>query len=53
MDNRTENPILAHRPKKRRNYVADPKSDQKSQNLKLLHQTLLCDQSSKNKPTPP
>jgi len=37
-----ETTLLVHRPRKRRNLIIDPKVDQKSQNLKTLHQTLLC-----------
>ncbi len=41
-----ENGMIVHRPRKRRQFVVDtkydPKNDQKSQNLKALHQTLLC-----------
>ena len=36
-----------HRPRKRRNLILDPKNDQKSQNLKVLHQTLLYENSNK------
>jgi len=37
-----ETTLLVHRPRKRRNLILDPKAGQKSQNLKALHQTLLC-----------
>ncbi len=37
-----ENSLLVHRPRKRKNYILDVNQEQKSQNLKTLHQTLLC-----------
>ena len=42
-----ENPLLIHRPRKRRNLILDPKNNQQSQNLKALHQTLLYENSNK------
>lgn len=44
-----ENTLLIHRPRKRRNLILDPKQDQKSQNLKVLHQTLLCEDSQRGR----
>ena len=41
--------LLIHRPRKRRQLVHDPKQDQKSQNLKVLHQTLLCDNNQRQR----
>lgn len=48
----SDNSLLIHRPKKRRNYLADQKSGQKSSNLKLLHQTLLCEESNHKQGAP-
>lgn len=44
-----ETAMLVHRPRKRRQFVMDPKQDQKSQNLKVLHQTLLCENSQRQR----
>lgn len=44
-----DNALIVHRPRKRRHFVIDPKQDQKSQNLKVLHQTLLCENSQRRR----
>jgi hypothetical protein len=47
-----ENAMIVHRGRKRRQFVIDPKHDQKSQNLKVLHQTLLCENSQRHRYPP-
>lgn len=47
-----DNGLLIHRPRKRRQFAIDPKLDQKSQNLKVLHQTLLCENSQRQRYRP-
>ena len=43
-----QNSLMIHRPRKRRNLMVEAKPEQKSQNLKALHQTLLCQESRRN-----